>query len=57
MTADWWLGHWWSGRCWCDSFHRDQATTLALVAPPAAPGIPQFVLARNYRDRGKALGY
>jgi len=26
--------HWARDRCWCNAFHRDQATTLALVPPP-----------------------
>lgn len=40
-------GHWSSGRCWCSEFHRDQAVTLELVAPPVVPGRPQFAVARE----------
>ena len=26
--------HWARDACWCGKYHRDQATTLALVPPP-----------------------
>jgi hypothetical protein len=39
------MKHWSSGRCWCREFHRDQAETLELVAPPQVPGLPQFEVA------------
>lgn len=26
--------HWSHGECWCESWHRAEATTLPLVVPP-----------------------